>query len=121
MVYFIQAVHGGPIKIGITAGDPVQRIREISRMSPYRLHALLTIPGDIRLEAELHKRFATLRQHGEWFSPAPELLDYIYEQRGDTADCAHPQRHRAQWLPHPVTRRPVCQTCHPIPQSLFAL
>ena len=28
---------------------------------------------------EFHKRFAHLRQHGEWFTPAPELLEFIKE------------------------------------------
>jgi hypothetical protein len=29
--------------------------------------------------ADKHRRFAAHRLHGEWFTPAPELLDYIGE------------------------------------------
>lgn len=52
-VYFIQAVEGGPIKIGF-AQDPQKRLAEIQRMSPVPLQVLKVIPGDRNLEGAIH-------------------------------------------------------------------
>ncbi|MBN1430422.1 MAG: GIY-YIG nuclease family protein [Anaerolineae bacterium] len=76
VVYFIQSSTGGLIKIG-TAINANRRLAEIQNMSPVPLRILAVIPGDCRKEAELHKRFAHLRRHGEWFEPTIELLDFI--------------------------------------------
>lgn len=42
---------------------------------------LAKTPGSYSEEARMHKRFASLRRHGEWFEPGPELLDFINELR----------------------------------------
>jgi len=73
-VYFIQGAD--KIKIGI-AQDPQSRFENIQNMSPIRLRLLAVQSGGYELETELHKRFDHLRQHGEWFSAAPELMNYI--------------------------------------------
>lgn len=76
-VYFIQAVTGGLIKIGV-ARDPGQRLAEIQRMCPVPLRIVGSIPRVGHAgEADLHKRFAASRRHGEWFEATPELCDYI--------------------------------------------
>lgn len=73
-VYFIQAVSGGLIKIGVAA-DPVARLAEIQRMCPVPLRILSVLPGVGQPgEAALHRRFAAARRHGEWFEPTAELL-----------------------------------------------
>lgn len=73
-VYFIQAVSGGLIKIGV-ATDPVARLAEIQRMCPIPLRVLAVLPKVGQPgEAALHRRFAGARRHGEWFEPTPELL-----------------------------------------------
>lgn len=33
--------------------------------------------GSYDLETKLHRRFKQYRKRGEWFNPAPELLEYI--------------------------------------------
>lgn len=76
MIYFIQAVDGGPVKIGF-AVEPKRRIAEIQRMSPSLLRVLALIDGDRKYEGELHRYFAKLRQYGEWFKAEQELLDFI--------------------------------------------
>lgn len=76
MIYFIQPVSGGLIKIGF-AIDPQKRLAEIQRMSPATLQILATIEGDRKREAELHQRFAGLRIYGEWFRAEKRLLDFI--------------------------------------------
>lgn len=46
--------------------------------TPLTVLALIR-PGGRLLEQFLHRRFAVMREHGEWFSPAPELLGFIAE------------------------------------------
>lgn len=76
VVYFIQAGDGGPIKIGVT-NDAAKRLRGLQTGCPVPVRLLATQPGDVQREAELHSVFDAHRQHGEWFFPASELLDYV--------------------------------------------
>lgn len=76
LVYFIQGIGGGPIKIGV-AESPALRLRAMQPHSPVHLQILLEFPGGFTLERELHKTFASSRLHGEWFDPTPQLLSYI--------------------------------------------
>jgi hypothetical protein len=78
-LYFIQCGDGGPIKIGVSF-DPFVRLRTLQTAAPYPLQLLhssgplLDAPG---YEARLHKRYAAIRLHGEWFLPADSLLVHI--------------------------------------------
>lgn len=72
-VYFIQAGHDGPIKIGI-ADDPEQRVRELQTGNPFRLEIRRVVPGGVGGEQALHALFAHVQLEGEWFAPVPELL-----------------------------------------------
>lgn len=78
-VYFIQGVHGGPIKIGFTARDPRKRRKSLQSGSPVVLRLIAAIPGSRELEAALHGQFASSRVYFEWFNPTPELLAVIAE------------------------------------------
>lgn len=82
LVYFIQSVDGGPIKIG-TSVDPRKRLREIQTSHPSRLQIVGLIEGGIARERELHQTFAHLRLEGEWFALGPELIDFIYKINKD--------------------------------------
>lgn len=42
---------------------------------------LAKTPGSYSEEKRMHKRFAALRRHGEWFEPGPELVALINELR----------------------------------------
>lgn len=42
--------------------------------------------GFMRDERDLHKRFASFRIRGEWFSAAPELMRYIEDQQRNRLD-----------------------------------
>lgn len=77
LVYFIQPQDGGLIKIGWCAGKSKKRLGEIQTMSPVKLIVLGTVLGGFKKEKELHKEFASIRSHGEWFHPEKELLQYI--------------------------------------------
>lgn len=78
VIYFMQGVSGGAIKIGI-AVDVEKRRKAIQYFEP--LEILATVPGNEKVETELHKQFASIRLHGEWFEPAPELLECIEHVR----------------------------------------
>lgn len=73
MIYFIQSVDGGLIKIG-HADNVIQRFKDIQTHSPIKLRILKVIEGGRTLEKELHKRFVELISHGEWFLPDNALL-----------------------------------------------
>jgi hypothetical protein len=76
-VYFVQAVGGGPIKIG-HAANVAARVDRLQTGSPAPLRVLAVILGaGVSAETSLHQRFAHLRAHGEWFHPAAELTDFI--------------------------------------------
>lgn len=72
-VYLIQSIDGGPVKIG-SAFSAAARMGEIQRMSPVPLRVVATIPGGYATETALHRRFATDRLHGEWFTPSESLF-----------------------------------------------
>lgn len=78
VVYFIQAAHGGPIKIGYST-NLESRLHDLQKASPYRLVVRRVFPGGTpRREAELHKRFAGARLSGEWFAATPELAAFAH-------------------------------------------
>ena len=81
-IYFIQA--GGPtgaIKIG-SAHNVQERLKTMQIGSAEQLKILLTIPNAGKaMERHLHKVFKPYRIHGEWFTPARELLHFIYPAR----------------------------------------
>lgn len=77
MIYFVQPVDGGPIKIGYTADVPA-RIKQLESHYKVPLAILATIEGDEAYERSLHARFAHLRfGRTEQFQPDPELLAFI--------------------------------------------
>ncbi len=65
-VYLIGSAGGGLVKIGQTS-DVRRRLGEIQRMSPVLVEVLWQSTGDAALEKKLHRAFARLRVHGEWF------------------------------------------------------
>lgn len=74
-VYFIQAA-SGLVKIGRSTDVPRRR-KALQLAHGERLKLLGAIPGGAVLERQFHDRWSHLRQTGEWFSPAPELLRAI--------------------------------------------
>ena len=64
------------IKIGTTC-NLKQRAQQLNAT------VLARVPGGYTEEAQMHARFASLRTHGEWFEPGPELLELINRIRKD--------------------------------------
>lgn len=77
-VYFIQPLGGGLVKIG-SSRNPEGRLQRMQTGSPVLLRLVGLMPGGTPAELELHERFAEHRVRGEWFRPAPELLELIAE------------------------------------------
>lgn len=76
-VYFVQSVHGGPIKIGVAKNVTV-RLNELQAAHPYELKVLAVLRGAGReKEQELHRQFAEHRLCGEWFEVSTRLLEVI--------------------------------------------
>lgn len=80
-VYFIQRSDGGPIKIG-WAKDVRARVAKIQTGVPETLAVLATMPGTTRTERSVHGLLAAHRcRRGEWFNPAPEVLEVVERVR----------------------------------------
>ncbi len=75
MIYFIRSGKD-TIKIGYTA-DLKKRFKSLQAASAETLKIVGKIYGTQANEKELHKQFAHLRLHGEWFRLNSELLAYI--------------------------------------------
>ena len=82
-VYFVQADHNGPVKIGISSNFK-QRIRDLQSMCPYAVRVLATKDGQQRHELWLHRKFKSSRLKGEWFAPTEELFTFISELKKKT-------------------------------------
>jgi hypothetical protein len=83
VVYFVQAVQGGPIKIG-SATNLRKRLRAIQSMSPAPLRVLVTMVGASVDEFAIHRHFDAHRLHGEWFEPHADILAFIERVRAGT-------------------------------------
>ncbi len=79
MSEFVYFFGSGPnIKIGYTT-DWRGRLRTLSTAQAHHIAPVVVIPGDRRLEAALHQKFAHLRLHGEWFELGSEIVAYLAE------------------------------------------
>lgn len=74
-VYFVGNLEHA-IKIGVSI-SMTPRLRELQCGSPVPLEVFATRPGGYDRESAYHMQFAAHRLHGEWFSPAPEILAEI--------------------------------------------
>ncbi len=76
-VYFMRAIDGsGPIKIGCTQ-DLMMRLYDVSLKRGAQIGFLAFAEGSHDLENRIQRGFNHLRVEGEWFDPAPELMDFI--------------------------------------------
>jgi hypothetical protein len=77
LVYFIHAPSVNLIKIG-SSRDPEGRLVALRLLSPVPLEIMSLMGGGYERETELHRQFAHLRSHGEWFHAARELTRFIW-------------------------------------------
>lgn len=77
-IYFIQVGEDGPIKIGMTRGNPLVRLASLQAGIPYELKLKAVIPDvQASVEMELHRCFRHLRIRREWFRPEHDLIAFI--------------------------------------------
>jgi hypothetical protein len=77
LVYFVQPVGGGLIKIGWTSGYVGDRLGALQTGSPVPLEVAYSMRAPREAERQLHYRFDHVRSHGEWFKPTKDLTTFI--------------------------------------------
>jgi len=89
MIYFIQSTGDKRIKIG-HSDNPVKRLHQLrtgaSSPEPYVILAVLS--GGVKREKLIKAKFKKYRSHGEWFNPAPELMQFIEEHTNSSSQFA---------------------------------
>lgn len=77
MIYFMQPVDGGPVKIGYSC-DVDRRHKVLESYYGCRLSVLAIIKGGREKEAAIHRQFDHLRLGtSEQFRPASDLMEFI--------------------------------------------
>ncbi len=75
-VYLIGSPDSSLVKIGWT-DNPKRRLRDLQTGSPVLLQLLAVFEGGPIVEADLHRRFADKRRHGEWFDLGPDPVAVV--------------------------------------------
>lgn len=73
-IYFIRSENF--VKIGKTR-NPAGRFVTLQSAHHCELFLIAAVPAHRSIETALHQRFAHLRQNGEWFRMADELVEFI--------------------------------------------
>lgn len=73
-VYFFK--QGEFVKIG-WSNKWRQRLLTLQRATPHEIEALAVYRGGLKMERDLHAKFASLRVKLEWFRLGDEIRDYI--------------------------------------------
>ncbi len=76
MVYFVQAIDGGRIKIGTTIRLS-ERLGQLDYQYRVSHRVLGVIDGGYAEERALHEKFSHLRETGEFFADRIELREFI--------------------------------------------
>lgn len=76
-VYFIRAVSGGPVKIGVSKSIS-DRLMELQTGNPYKLEVIHIIQNaGLKKEKELHAKLSEYRMFGEWFEFNDKIKEMI--------------------------------------------
>jgi hypothetical protein len=81
VVYFVTPSRSRRVKIGTTIDLP-SRLQALQAMNHVPLLVLLTLPGGIGLEGQLHERFKRYHVHSELFTLSDEIKEFIGEHGG---------------------------------------
>lgn len=75
-IYFVHSKTTNLVKIGFSR-EPRARLTNLRVASPCALRMLTVIDGTREDEKRLHKRFRSLRSHGEWFHFLPAIKKFL--------------------------------------------
>lgn len=76
-IYFMKPIGmDGPIKIGCS-WFLQERLKSLSMWSPIPLEIIITHPGGLKLERNIHECFSDLHSHHEWFRADQRLIAAI--------------------------------------------
>ena len=87
VVYFIMPNKSRRVKIGWSSNFAA-RLKDIQATNHVPITVLLTMPGDARLEQDLHDRFSEERTHNEWFRLSDRIKAFIASKHGRTMPMA---------------------------------
>jgi len=78
MIYILQPINGGAIKIGSSI-SPERRGANLQSLFPYGIEILATMDGGRIGEAFLHRCFEPIPHIREWFHPHPSVWRFILD------------------------------------------
>ncbi len=82
VVYVVQGVWGGLIKIGISSTF-YARVKMYDTSTPYGVHIIAVKDADSQFEVDMHKRFRKwLAWRTEWYLPNEELAAFLKTDPG---------------------------------------
>lgn len=80
MIYAMQGINGGCIKVGCS-NDPAKRLVELQTGSPHKLVILGVVAAPDEAERNIHrylgKGWHSDWSHGEWFYPTKDVIDAL--------------------------------------------
>lgn len=86
-VYFIGNRENKIVKIGYSR-SPKTRLKELQTGCPYKLSIIYLLPGGIKLEKLLHKKYEDYKLNGEWFKLEKQLeKDCIFNRSNLDVYC----------------------------------
>lgn len=90
-VYFVRrkADPAGPIKIGFTRKIE-SRLAQLNAAYEGGVDLLACCDGGAQLEGSLHRRLEEYRLDGEWFQPAPPVLEAMHEAKANLIGGSDP-------------------------------
>ena len=106
VVYFIEAVSAGVVKIG-TSTDVVGRLKTLKTGLAHPLRLVSVEPGNARRERELHQQFAAHRKLGEWFAIDREIVEYVNAVRATHARRIPAKKLKGEALPRGMVWEPL--------------
>lgn len=80
MIYFVRCA-SGQVKIGYTQFNAIKRLSALQSSHPEKLMLLGCIEGERLDEQALHKKFASSRLLGEWFTYTADIAEYLAQAR----------------------------------------
>lgn len=103
-VYFLLDEESDAVKIGHSASDVAARITNHQIGNPRPLRLLGVMPGDVRFEHELHRRFLLHLIRGEWFKYSGAVKEYL--DAAGLVDCSRDEGETVPVVgPPPVSSR----------------